>query len=160
MVVSSVVAVDDSGGGDDVLASVDDSGGGDDVSVSVDVSGVGDEVVASVEDSVDDLGLSDTLVVAADVADSVDEDTPADVDADVIGESVTNDVDVCALVDAGIAVAALKKVDNQGPVVQSIFSLTSSLRGQILKRFTTLKPNTLKFLVEKMRELKLLTFLQ
>ena len=52
----------------------------------------------------------------------------------------------------------------QGPVVQSIVSLTSSLRGQLLKCFRTLKPNTLIFFVEKMREAfalqKLLTFFQ
>ena len=40
----------------------------------------------------------------------------------------------------------------QGPVVQSIISLTSSLRGQLVKCCTTLYPNTLKFFVEKMRE--------
>ena len=34
---------------------------------------------------------------------------------------------------------------NQGPVVQSIVSLTSSLRGQLIKCFTTLSPNTLNF---------------
>ena len=39
-----------------------------------------------------------------------------------------------------------------GPVVQSIVSLTSSLRGQLVKCFTTLQQNTLKFFVEKMRE--------
>ena len=38
---------------------------------------------------------------------------------------------------------------NQGFVVQSIVSLTSSLRGQLVKCFTILKPNTLKFFVEK-----------
>ena len=47
-----------------------------------------------------------------------------------------------------------------GPVVQSIISLTSSLRGQLC--FTTLYPNTLIFFVEKIREAfawqKLLTF--
>ena len=47
-------------------------------------------------------------------------------------------------------------------MVQSIVSLTSSLRGQLVKCFTTLKPNTLAFFVEKMREAfalqKLLTF--
>ena len=52
----------------------------------------------------------------------------------------------------------------QGPVVQSIVSLTSSLRDQLVKCFTTLSPNTLKFFVEKMREAfalqKLLTFFQ
>ena len=54
--------------------------------------------------------------------------------------------------------------NKQGPVVQSIVSLTSSLRGQLVKCFTTLQPNTLKFFVEKMREAfalqKLLTFFQ
>ena len=39
-----------------------------------------------------------------------------------------------------------------GSVVQSIASLTSSLRGQLVKCFMTLKPNTLVFFVEKMRE--------
>ena len=52
----------------------------------------------------------------------------------------------------------------QDPVVQSIVSLTSSLRGQLVKCFTTLQPNTLKFFVEKMREAfalqKLLTIFQ
>ena len=47
------------------------------------------------------------------------------------------------------------------PVVQSIVSLTSSLRGQPVKCFTTLKPNTLKFFVEKKGEaFALLTFFQ
>ena len=49
-----------------------------------------------------------------------------------------------------------------GPVVQSIVSLTSSLRGQLVKYFTTLLLNTLIFFVEKMREAfalqKLFTF--
>ena len=45
-----------------------------------------------------------------------------------------------------------------GPVVQSIVSLTSSLRGQLIKCFTTLYPNTLIFLVEKMREAFALLF--
>ena len=40
----------------------------------------------------------------------------------------------------------------QGPVVQSMVSLTSSLRGQLVKYFMTLLLNTLKFFVEKMRE--------
>ena len=52
----------------------------------------------------------------------------------------------------------------QGPVVQSIVSFTSSLRGQLVKCFTTLLPNTLNFFLEKMREAfvmqKLLTFFQ
>ena len=57
---------------------------------------------------------------------------------------------------------------HQGPVVQSIVSLTSSLRGQLvkcfIKCFTTLLLNTLIFFVEKMREAfalqKLLTLFQ
>ena len=52
--------------------------------------------------------------------------------------------------------------ENQGPVVQSIVSLTSSLRGQLVKCCTTLQPNTLKFFVAKMKEAfalqKILTF--
>ena len=52
----------------------------------------------------------------------------------------------------------------QGPVVQSIVSLMSSLRGQLIKCFKTLYPNTLKCFVAKMREAfalqKLLTFFQ
>ena len=40
----------------------------------------------------------------------------------------------------------------QSPVVQSILSLTSSLRGQLIKGFTTLLLYTLIFFVEKMRE--------
>ena len=39
-----------------------------------------------------------------------------------------------------------KDVDGLGPVVQSIVSLTSSLRGQLVKCFTT------DIFVEKMRE--------
>ena len=57
--------------------------------------------------------------------------------------------------------AALKS-KNQGPVVQSIVSLMNSLRGQLVKCFMTLLPNTHIFFVEKMREAfalqKLLTF--
>ena len=44
------------------------------------------------------------------------------------------------------------QIHNLAPVVQSIVSLTSSLRGQLIKCFTTLLPNTLIFFVEKMRE--------
>ena len=63
----------------------------------------------------------------------------------------------------------IQKLDNsefeyQGPVVQSIITLTSSLRGQLIKCFTTLLPNTLIYFDEKMREAfalqKLLTFFQ
>ena len=39
-----------------------------------------------------------------------------------------------------------------GPVIQSIVSLTTSLRGQLVKYFTTSEPNTLKFFVEKVTE--------
>ena len=44
------------------------------------------------------------------------------------------------------------KIESLGRVVQSIVSLTGSLRGQLVKRFITLLPNTLIFFVEKMRE--------
>ena len=51
-----------------------------------------------------------------------------------------------------------------GPVVQSIVSLTSSLRGQLVKYFMTLSPNKQIFFVHKMREAfamqNLLTFFQ
>ena len=43
-------------------------------------------------------------------------------------------------------------ISSLSPVVQSIVSLTRSLRGQLVKCFTTLYPNTLKFFVKKMRE--------
>ena len=50
----------------------------------------------------------------------------------------------------------------QGPVVQSIVSLTNSLRSHLVKCLTTLLPNTLIFFVERMKEAfalqKLLTF--
>ena len=43
--------------------------------------------------------------------------------------------------------------EDPGPVVQSIVSLTSSLRGQLVKRFMTLLPNRPSiFFVEKIRE--------
>ena len=42
--------------------------------------------------------------------------------------------------------------NDQGPVVQGMVSIASSLRGQLVKCFTTLIPNTLIFFVEKMRE--------
>ena len=52
----------------------------------------------------------------------------------------------------------------QGPVVQSMVSLTSSLSGQLVKCFMTLSLNTLIFFVERLREAfilqKLLTFFQ
>ena len=43
--------------------------------------------------------------------------------------------------------------NNLGPVVQSIVSLTSLLRGQLVKCFTTLLPNILIFFVEKCEKL-------
>ena len=46
----------------------------------------------------------------------------------------------------------LEAGSNLGPVVQSIVSLMSSLRGQLFKCFTILRPKTLIFFVEKMRE--------
>ena len=62
-----------------------------------------------------------------------------------------------------LVVYLCKCVRQQGPVVQSIVSLTSSLR-ELVKFFTTLLPNKLIFFVEKMREAfalqKLLTFFQ
>ena len=52
----------------------------------------------------------------------------------------------------------------QGPVVQSMVSLTSSLRGQLVRCFMTSYPNILIFFAEKMREAfalqKLFTFFQ
>ena len=41
----------------------------------------------------------------------------------------------------------------QGPVVQSIVSLMSSLRGQFIKCFTILLASTLKFLSKKLEKL-------
>ena len=46
---------------------------------------------------------------------------------------------------------ATMSTTDQGPVVQSIVSLTSSLRGQLFKCFMTSSPNTLIFFIEKMR---------
>ena len=40
----------------------------------------------------------------------------------------------------------------QGPVVQSIISLTSLLRGQLVKCYTTLLLNTQIFFFEKLRK--------
>ena len=41
------------------------------------------------------------------------------------------------------------RFNRQGPVVQSIVSLTSSLRGQLVKCFTTLYPNTFSHFFNK-----------
>ena len=59
-------------------------------------------------------------------------------------------------------VIVLTSFNAQGLIVQRIVSFTSSLRGQLVKGFTTSLPNTLIFFVEKMREAvqKLLTFFQ
>ena len=44
-------------------------------------------------------------------------------------------------------------VEGLGPVVQSIVSLMSSLRGQLVKCFTTLLSNILTFLLKKCEKL-------
>ena len=51
---------------------------------------------------------------------------------------------------------------DQDPVVQGIISLTSSLKDRLIKCLMTLQPNTLIFLLQKMRESlqKLLAFFQ
>ena len=46
----------------------------------------------------------------------------------------------------------MENSDSQGPIIQSIAGLTSSLRGQHVKCFTTLSPNTLIFLLKKTKE--------
>ena len=73
-------------------------------------------------------------------------------------------VNVSSFYISCLCICIPKKIENLGPVVQSIVSLTSLLRGQLVKCFTTLLPNILIFFVEKMREAfalqKLLTFFQ
>ena len=62
-----------------------------------------------------------------------------------------------------ILVPNVMKITNQGRVFQSIVSLKSSLRGQLVKWFTTLLPKKLIIFVENMREActaKASTFLQ
>ena len=54
-------------------------------------------------------------------------------------------------VDVKCILSYYADVEDLGPVVQSIVSLTSSLRGQLIKCFTTLLPNLLIFYVQKMR---------
>ena len=54
----------------------------------------------------------------------------------------------CVPYSSGVGTGKMKKPCHQGPVVQSIISLTSSLRGQLVKCFTTLKPKTLMFLLK------------
>ena len=46
----------------------------------------------------------------------------------------------------------MSNINKTGPVVQSIVSLTSTLRGQFIKCFTTLLPNTVIFLLKKKRQ--------
>ena len=48
-----------------------------------------------------------------------------------------------------IRIIGVQAIEVLGPVVQSIVSLTSSLRGKLVKCFATLLPNTLKFFVEQ-----------
>ena len=55
-------------------------------------------------------------------------------------------------------VIQFERLYHQGPDVQSIISLTSSLRGHFVKLFMTLLQNTLIFFAEKLRVQKLLTF--
>ena len=57
-----------------------------------------------------------------------------------------------------LSVVFVACVEYLGPVVQNIVSLTSSKRGQLIKCFMTLLPNTMIFFVKK-RE-KLLPFFQ
>ena len=49
----------------------------------------------------------------------------------------------------GVTIFSIFSGGSLGSVVQSIVSLTSSLRGQLVKCFTTLLPNTLIFLLNK-----------
>ena len=49
--------------------------------------------------------------------------------------------------------------NDQGPVVQGIVGLTSSLRGEVFKCFMTLWPKTMIFLLEKWEKLLPLKFL-
>ena len=59
------------------------------------------------------------------------------------------------LILQNLALAKLRKnniariVHSLGPVAQGIVSLTNSLRGQLVKCFTTLLSNTMIFFVEK-----------
>ena len=73
-----------------------------------------------------------------------------------------NDKKASACYKACYSRVVMVREKHLGPVVQNIFSLTSSLRGQFIKCFTTLQPKTLKYFVEKMREAfalqKLFTF--
>ena len=55
---------------------------------------------------------------------------------------------MCMLCNASFDVMTSKYKD-LGPVVQSIVSLTSSLRGQLVKCFKILQPNTLNFFLNK-----------
>ena len=63
-----------------------------------------------------------------------------------------------------VAFMILCAIKDLGPAAQSIVNLMSLFRGQLVKCFMTLQPNTLIFFVEKMREAfavqKLITFFQ
>ena len=60
------------------------------------------------------------------------------------------DLTLCIVEILSLSPLAKKPLESiLGPVVQSIVSLTSSLRGQLVKRFTTLLPNTIIFLSKK-----------
>ena len=69
---------------------------------------------------------------------------------------------VNCLRDLSLHSNSVMRLIDLGPVVQSIVSITSSLRGQLVKCVMTLQPNTLIIFVDKMREAfalqKLLTF--
>ena len=77
-----------------------------------------------------------------------------------------SDKSVCKSLQSFVLFLTINKpFRGQGQVVQSIFSLTSSLRGQPVKCFMTLQPNALIFFVEKMIETfallqKLVSFFQ
>ena len=56
------------------------------------------------------------------------------------------------VLNVGVPFHLVSILNDQGPGVKAIVRLTSSLRGQLIKRFSTLLPNTPIFFVEKMRE--------
>ena len=72
-----------------------------------------------------------------------------------ISESTVNDAYHCQLQDYYILVVGLflsewSSAELQGPVVQSIVSLTTSLRLQLVKYMQTIVSNMLLFFVGKM----------
>ena len=70
----------------------------------------------------------------------------------LVWNALTNSVDT----DQGPVVQSIVSLTSsfrgQSSVAQNIISLTSSLRGQLVKCFMTLQPNSLIFFVAKMRE--------